>query len=82
VVRSVKQCAEILNSLIHNSLKLKLDKDEHNYRLIETNTKSTIRVISRHTLLRNSFEAQYERERRAKAFRGGGSRDHDANLKS
>jgi transcriptional regulator with XRE-family HTH domain len=64
VVRSVKQCAEVLSALIHNTLNLNLVKDEHNYRLIEVGTQSTIRVISRHTLLRNAFEAQYERERR------------------
>ncbi|HVS80645.1 MAG TPA: helix-turn-helix transcriptional regulator [Pyrinomonadaceae bacterium] len=64
VVRSVRQCAEVLNALIQNKLNLKLVKDERNYRLVEVGTQSTIRVISRHTLLRNAFEAQYERERR------------------
>ena len=64
VVRSVRQCAEVLNSVIQNRLDLELVKDEHNYRLVEVRTRSTLRVISRHTLLRNAFEAQYERERR------------------
>jgi len=45
-------------------LNLDLVKDEHNYKLLEVGTQSTIRVISRHTLLRNAFEAQYEREKR------------------
>lgn len=64
VVRSVRQCAVVLSSLIANKLGLKLVKDEHNYKLVEVETNSTIRVISRHTLLRNAFEAQYEREKR------------------
>jgi transcriptional regulator with XRE-family HTH domain len=64
VVRSVRQCAEVLSALIENKLDLKLAKDEHNYKLVEVGTNSTMRVISRHTLLRNAFEAQYERERR------------------
>jgi hypothetical protein len=64
VVRSVSQCAGVLNALIRNELKFKLKKDEFNYRLVEEGTKSTMRVISRHTLLRNAFEAQYVRERR------------------
>ena len=64
VVRSVLQCADILSALIHNKLNLKLKKDENNYRLVEVGTNSTMRVISRHTLLRNAFEAQYVRERR------------------
>lgn len=64
VVRSVQQCAEVLSALIQNKLNLDLVKDEHNYKLLEVGTQSTIRVISRHTLLRNAFEAQYEREKR------------------
>jgi transcriptional regulator with XRE-family HTH domain len=64
VVRSVSQCAKILKALINNDLSLKLVKDDHNYRLVEKETNSTIRVISRHTLLRNAFEAQYIREKR------------------
>jgi transcriptional regulator with XRE-family HTH domain len=64
VVRSVQQCSDILSALIHNELNLKLVKDQHNYRLVEVETNSTMRVISRHTLLRNAFEAQYVRERR------------------
>lgn len=59
VVRSVDECAEILNSLIRNKLNLEIKKDEFNYRLIEKLTGSTIRVISRHQLLQNSFEAYY-----------------------
>lgn len=57
VVRSVGQCAQVLSCLIENDLKLRLKKDELNYRLIEEITGSTVRVISRHHLLRNAFEA-------------------------
>ena len=59
VVRSVNQCAEILHFLVENRLNLELHKDEFNYRLIERTTESTVRVISRHRLLRNAFEVYY-----------------------
>ncbi|WP_437283766.1 hypothetical protein WME90_35245 [Sorangium sp. So ce375] len=59
VVRSVEQCAVVLEALITNSLRMRLEKDDQNYRLIEENTGSTVRVISRHTLLRNAFESFY-----------------------
>jgi hypothetical protein len=59
VARTVEQCAEVLSSLLENSLLLHLQKDEHNYRLIETSTSSTIRVISRHRLLRHAFQLHY-----------------------
>jgi transcriptional regulator with XRE-family HTH domain len=59
VVRSVQQCATVLENLVRNHLDLKLAKDAHNYRLIELNTGSTIRVISRHRLLRHAFQAFY-----------------------
>ncbi len=61
VVRSVEQCAEILSALVSNQLQLDLEKDEHNYRLIEELTGSTIRVISRHRLLRHAFQTFYGR---------------------
>jgi len=64
VVRSVRQCAEVLNALIRNRLSLELVTDDQNYKLVEAGTRSTMRVISRNRLLRNAFEAQYERERR------------------
>jgi hypothetical protein len=59
VVRSVEQCATVLENLVKNRLDLKLEKDANNYRLIEMNTGSTIRVISRHRLLRHAFQAFY-----------------------
>lgn len=59
VVRSVEQCATVLESIIKNHLALNLEKDAHNYRLVELNTGSTIRVISRHRLLRHAFQAFY-----------------------
>jgi len=57
VARSVQQCAQVLSCLTENRLRLRLKKDELNYRLIEEITGSTVRVISRHHLLRNAFEA-------------------------
>ncbi len=63
VSRSVYQCASVLSSIIHNNLNLELKIDEDNYRVIEKITNSTIRVISRHELLRNAFAAYYRNER-------------------
>jgi hypothetical protein len=60
VVRSVDSCAQILKSLILNDLNLELRVDAHNYRLIETTTKSTIRVISRHRLIESAFSTFYK----------------------
>jgi transcriptional regulator with XRE-family HTH domain len=62
VARSVEQCAQVLSCLIENNLRLHLRKDELNYRLIEEVTGSTVRVISRHHLLRNAFEAHRTRK--------------------
>lgn len=61
VVRSINECAEILSALIRNKLDLEIIKDENNYRLVEKTTGSTIRVISRHQLLQNAFEAYYSK---------------------
>jgi transcriptional regulator with XRE-family HTH domain len=59
VVRTVAQCGEILSRLIRNELELTLSKEKMNYRLVEKLTASTIRVISRHMLLRHAFSAHY-----------------------
>ncbi|MBK9278362.1 MAG: helix-turn-helix transcriptional regulator [Candidatus Obscuribacter sp.] len=59
VVRSVDSCATVLSSLILNDLNLELHKDEHNYRLVEKTTNSTIRVISRHPLISSAFSTYY-----------------------
>lgn len=61
VVRSINSCAQLLRALIENKLDLLLDIDDDNYRLIEKNTKSTIRVISRHKLLANAFTTFYKK---------------------
>jgi hypothetical protein len=65
VVRSVEQCASILASLVKNDLNLTLEKDESNYRLVEVATQSTVRVISRHQLLKNAFDAYHARTEQA-----------------
>lgn len=60
VVRSVDSCATLLRRLIRNDLDLELEIDESNYKLIETTTRSTIRVISRHRLLTNAFLTHFQ----------------------
>jgi transcriptional regulator with XRE-family HTH domain len=59
VSRSVESCASLLSQLIHNNLSLDLAVDDDNYRLIETSTGSTVRVISRHVLLGQAFDTFY-----------------------
>lgn len=62
VARSIEQCGALLRGLIENRLNLALVRDEANYRVIETDTNSTIRVISRNRLLANSFDLFYSTE--------------------
>lgn len=62
VVRSINSCAKLVNALLENKLELELQADEKNYKLIEKNTLSTIRVISKHKLISNSFKVFYRRE--------------------
>ncbi len=62
VVRSINSCAQLVNALLENKLELELQVDEKNYKLIEKNTLSTIRVISTHKLISNSFKTFYKRE--------------------
>ncbi len=63
VVRTVASCADVLGRLIRNDLSLDLKVEDQNYRLVERSTGSTIRVISRHSLIRNAFSAYYDRLR-------------------
>lgn len=60
VSRSIESCANLINSLIRNDLQFELVDDDVNYRLVETTTGSTVRVISQHNLLRNAFSTFYE----------------------
>jgi transcriptional regulator with XRE-family HTH domain len=60
VVRSLDSCAYILKCLLKNEMDLKLQKDDDNYKLIETTTGSIIRVISKNILLGHSFEQFYK----------------------
>ncbi len=55
VVRSIRQCAEVLKGIVKNDLSMDLKKDEKNYMLIERKTESVVRVISRFTLLKSAF---------------------------
>jgi transcriptional regulator with XRE-family HTH domain len=59
VVRTPDQCAIVMAALLSNNLSTRLEKDEQNYRVVEQETGSTIRVISRHELLRNAFDIFY-----------------------
>lgn len=59
VVRSIESCSAILRALLLNDLDLKFIPDEHNYKLVEQTTKSTIRVISRHSLINSAFATHY-----------------------
>jgi transcriptional regulator with XRE-family HTH domain len=61
VARSVGSCAALLRSLVENELDIEVVVDEANYMLIERTTKSTVRVISRHELLKNAFASFYGR---------------------
>jgi len=61
VCRSVTSCAELLRGVIENKLKLRLETDPNNYTLVEVSTNSTVRVISRNSLLVNASDALYAR---------------------
>lgn len=59
VTRSVQSCARVLRGVIENTLRTKVVPEEDNYRLVEQETQSTLRVVSRHQLLTNAFWTQY-----------------------
>lgn len=62
VARSIDACARVVSALLANDQKLEMvDDDEHNYRLLEVTTGSTIRVISRNSMIVNAFTAFYSR---------------------
>ncbi|MEA5006932.1 MAG: helix-turn-helix transcriptional regulator [Rikenellaceae bacterium] len=61
VVRSIDSCAKLVNALIENNLELEITEDDDNYKLIEKNTLSTIRVISKHRLIANSFKTFFKK---------------------
>jgi hypothetical protein len=61
VARSVDSCARLLRRLVENRLDLELRVDEGNYRLVEKTTDSTIRVISKNSLLINALDNLYGR---------------------
>lgn len=59
VVRSFEDCAFLVKQLVENRLNLDLEIDENNYKLIERNTRSVIRVISKNPLISNAFDTFY-----------------------
>jgi transcriptional regulator with XRE-family HTH domain len=60
VVRSIDSCAKLASSLIENNLELEIQEDPDNYKLVEKNTLSTIRVISKHRLISNAFKTFFK----------------------
>jgi len=70
VARAVDTCAKLVESLMTNELSFALQPEADNYRLVETTTGSTARVISRHTLITNAFAAFYSGQRRPKEMGG------------
>lgn len=62
VARSVETCASLVDAVVKNDLRFSLEIDEENYRLVENMTRSTARVISRHTLITNAFQAFYSQQ--------------------
>jgi transcriptional regulator with XRE-family HTH domain len=64
VVRSIESCAQVVRGIVLNDLEFDLVADDpNNYKLIERGTRSIIRVISRHPLIRNAFSRYFERIR-------------------
>jgi hypothetical protein len=59
VVRSAESCIKMLYQLMTNSIEIRLECEDHNYRLVEKHTGSTLRVISKNKLLTNAFWTQY-----------------------
>ena len=59
VVRSPEGCAKIMHRLLTNTIETDLLVDDNNYKLVERQTGSTLRVISKHRLLTNAFWTQY-----------------------
>jgi hypothetical protein len=62
VVRSSQVCAEILRRLITNTIEAGVVPEKDNYRLCEKLTGSTLRVVSRYSLLNYAFWTQYFQE--------------------
>ncbi|WP_224367578.1 helix-turn-helix domain-containing protein [Hyalangium versicolor] len=63
VTRAIDSCAQLVRALIRNEVDSDLEIDDNNYRLVERTTRSTMRVISRHTMIANAFTAFYKRRR-------------------
>jgi transcriptional regulator with XRE-family HTH domain len=59
VVRSVNDCAAVIRQLLDNTIATDIVRDDHNYRLVERLTGSTMRVVSRNRLLTNAFWTHY-----------------------
>lgn len=60
VARSSESCAKLIKQLVQNRLETELQTEMDNYKLVEKETGSVIRVISKHKLISNSFETFYQ----------------------
>ncbi|MBX3296794.1 MAG: helix-turn-helix transcriptional regulator [Acidobacteria bacterium] len=59
VARSSESCARLVKKILQNKLETELKNEPDNYKLVEKETGSIIRVISKHKLISNSFETFY-----------------------
>ena len=59
VVRSAEACTRMVYEVLTNTIETDLVVENDNYRLLEKQTGSTLRVISRNQLLTNAFWTQY-----------------------
>jgi len=55
VVRSIDQCAKMLRKVLLHDLKFSIKHEEGNYKLMEEETNSVLRVVSDDPLLTHSF---------------------------
>lgn len=60
VVRDVDACAKLVRGVLSNELDYEFVVNDENYELVEKSTRSTVRVIPRHELLRAAFERFYQ----------------------
>lgn len=68
VVRSIDDCATIVYQLLTNTIETFVDEDDNNYLLLETKTRSVMRVVSKNKLLTNAFWTHYFDELPGSAF--------------
>lgn len=55
VVRSIAQCAELVNAILTNRAEFDIEVDEGGHILVERNSKSIYRAVTNNEKLTNSF---------------------------